>query len=455
MSIETKREQITTNNNIIAENTQKVFSAGQKSMVDESKFIPITVTGSQHISLNNVSEIPHDVYIHVEPSTATVQVQGKNLLSSNVTLRTTLNVNDGSLYSPDAVRAHCCTSDYIYLKKGVYTLQCNNNVDSRYICFYDEDKVYTENIWTARPEAPYKITIDKDCYIRIDFDRSDGGVFIIDDLAANECMLELGATATTYEPYVEPMEYTPNENGEVVCRSASLNMYVYADADITLTYNKSYGIQKAHDDFWDAFQHNGAKTAYDYAFYRFPGTQFYPKYDIKPTNMTCFMQYFAMNEQPIDLAERFKECGIVFDTSSATSMNSAFYWRLGVTRLPEISYVGITASNGFTYSIVANEHLVTIDKIIFSEDGSQPFTATVLQNNKALENVTIEGVIGKNMTITSCDKLSHDSIMSIINHLKDYNGSGTTYTLTLGSYNLRKISDTEKSIATQKGWTLV
>ena len=47
--------------------------------------------------------------------------------------------------------------------------------------------------------------------------------------------------------------------------------------------------------------------------------------------------------------------------------------------------------------------------------------------------------------------LTHDSLMSIINNLATVT---TTQTLTLGSTNLAKLTDTEKAIATNKGWTL-
>ena len=220
---------------------------------------------------------------------------------------------------------------------------------------------------------------------------------------------------------------------------------------------QTVGAQKAYDEFWDAYQQNGERTAYEYAFFRFSASLFYPKYDIKPTNMTSFMQYFNLNNETIDLAEKLNECGVVLDTSKATNMNSAFYWRLGVTRLPAISFIGVTNSSGFSYAISANTELITIDKLIFSDDGTQPFTSTVLYNNPKLENITtIEGVIGKEINVTACIALSHDSLMNIINHLKDYSEdtSGTTHKLTLGTTNLKKLTDEEKAQATQKGWTL-
>ena len=53
--------------------------------------------------------------------------------------------------------------------------------------------------------------------------------------------------------------------------------------------------------------------------------------------------------------------------------------------------------------------------------------------------------------MSACNKLTHDSIMVIINGLQTVT---TTQTLTLGSTNLAKLTDEEKKIATDKGWTL-
>lgn len=60
-------------------NTEKipaVYKAGKKSMVDESKLLPTTVTGDGFVHLDDVSEIPHEV---------SIKTWSKNLLDINST----------------------------------------------------------------------------------------------------------------------------------------------------------------------------------------------------------------------------------------------------------------------------------------------------------------------------------------------------------------------------------
>ena len=60
------------------------------------------------------------------------------------------------------------------------------------------------------------------------------------------------------------------------------------------------------------------------------------------------------------------------------------------------------------------------------------------------------------LDVSYCEYLTHDSLMSIINCLKDYSDyTGTTnWVCTLGATNLAKLTDAEKAIATENGWTL-
>lgn len=55
------------------------------------------------------------------------------------------------------------------------------------------------------------------------------------------------------------------------------------------------------------------------------------------------------------------------------------------------------------------------------------------------------------LDLSPCTKLTHDSLMVVINGLQTVT---TKQTLTLGTTNLAKLTDEEKKVATDKGWTL-
>lgn len=59
--------------------------------------------------------------------------------------------------------------------------------------------------------------------------------------------------------------------------------------------------------------------------------------------------------------------------------------------------------------------------------------------------------LNKNFKVSDCTKLSHDSLLSILNACIE---TESALTLTLGATNLAKLSEEEKAIATNKGWTL-
>ena len=54
-------------------------------------------------------------------------------------------------------------------------------------------------------------------------------------------------------------------------------------------------------------------------------------------------------------------------------------------------------------------------------------------------------------SLSDCKNLTHDSLIVVINGLQTVT---TSQTLTLGSTNLAKLTDDEKKVATDKGWTL-
>ena len=68
-----------------------------------------------------------------------------------------------------------------------------------------------------------------------------------------------------------------------------------------------------------------------------------------------------------------------------------------------------------------------------------------------LTTFEIGSIYPNNYSMANCPKWEYGSIMKFINNLPTIT---TTYTLTLGSTNLAKLTDEDKKIATDKGWTL-
>lgn len=71
-----------------------------------------------------------------------------------------------------------------------------------------------------------------------------------------------------------------------------------------------------------------------------------------------------------------------------------------------------------------------------------------------LTNLSMGYNIKKSFSISDCKNLTKESLLSVINGLYDYSSGSTTYTLTIGTTNLAKLSDEEKAIATAKKWIL-
>ena len=213
---------------------------------------------------------------------------------------------------------------------------------------------------------------------------------------------------------------------------------------------KQVGKQVEYDRFWDSYQDYGNRTHYGYGFAGdgWNNDTFKPKYNICPSTASAIFYSVEIEGDFVELLSAF---GITLDLSKATNLSSAFASSSFITRLGVVN-----TSNATTIATMfsACYGLVTIDKLILKSDGSQTITNLFSQCN-ALENVTIEGVIGSNIDVHWSTKLTRDSLMSIINALQDKSGTTGSWVCTLGTENIAKLTDAEKAIATQKGWTLL
>lgn len=77
--------------------------------------------------------------------------------------------------------------------------------------------------------------------------------------------------------------------------------------------------------------------------------------------------------------------------------------------------------------------------------------ATAFNNCPNMEFVTLENGFNTNLNISFSTLYSVETMVAMFNALAT---TTTTKTLTLGSTNLEKLTDEQKQIATDKGWTL-
>lgn len=212
------------------------------------------------------------------------------------------------------------------------------------------------------------------------------------------------------------------------------------------------GKKAEYDRFWDSCQQKGARTDYRYAFgyASWHSTNFYPKYNINPKGdaSSMFGGICWGSWTPFSLKKRLEDCGVTLDTSQVTNATQMFN-SCKFTELPIIDISNVTITAGmFSYCDV----LTSIEKLIVSEK-TGALSSGIFVGCSKLTHIRFEGTIAKSLHLSNTN-LDHDSIMSAINCLKDISGTGTTLTLTLGTTLLAKLTDTEKAIATQKGWTL-
>ena len=161
-----------------------------------------------------------------------------------------------------------------------------------------------------------------------------------------------------------------------------------------------------------------------------------------------------------------------FNTSNVTDMSNMFY---GCSSLTELDLSNFNTSNvtSMAYMFYRCSRLTEVDLSNFDmskvNDISQIFTiCSNLTNINSFKNLG-KGYTQKSnnysnykLDLNGCTKLTHDSLMSVINNLYDLNltynvaNGGTLYTqtLNLGATNKAKLTADEIAIATNKGWNV-
>lgn len=151
----------------------------------------------------------------------------------------------------------------------------------------------------------------------------------------------------------------------------------------------------------------------------------------------------GVSSEPYDLEKRLADCGVRFDFSRITLANYTFYG-CNLTRLPFLDLSGCTRLTS-TFHNSQNLHTLCL-RLGENTAYNRAFDGCV-----ALEHVTVEGTIGQSGLSFAACPLTRESLLSIVDALKD-GVSGLT--VTLGESNLAKLTEEEKAAAREKGWTL-
>ena len=403
----------------VADNVPKVYEAGQKSMVDESKIIEKTASGIGFVSVDDVSEIPHEIKVQLSSDTITdfsgveVTRYGKNLFDISSTLGfqsqfggLSNNVDGNNLIVTCGGSNRTGYLDLGILQAGIYTIYLGGSNSTT-------KRIYIGDTLSSVVDTGYASTTETLTFVLTETSRAwvMRSTFTPDKspYTFSNIQLEFGSTTTYYEPYTNPVTRTANADGTVE-GITSLSPYVclrsnVGGVSISMTYHKSWGMQAAYDRFWDKYQDNGKRTVYDNCFSGGGWTDelFKPKYDIQPTG--AYMMFRSTGIKDLTNLD------VKLDFSKATSIQYMFQWasteKIGVFDVNSVT----TLSSTFAYA----SKLHTIEKFILRADGSNIFSGT-FDSARALTNITFEGVIGNDFNIKDAP-LSKASIESILSAL--------------------------------------
>ena len=150
-----------------------------------------------------------------------------------------------------------------------------------------------------------------------------------------------------------------------------------------------------------------------------------------------------------DMSSMFESCSRLtnvplFDTSNVTKMDSMFRNCSNLTNVPLFDTSNVT---DMSYMFSYCQRLTNVPLF---DTSNVTDMSSMLQNCSSLETIHMIN-IRTNLDISSSIKFTRQALLEIIGNLKTVT---STKRLTMGSTNLAKLTDEDKAIATNKGWTL-
>ena len=248
----------------------------------------------------------------------------------------------------------------------------------------------------------------------------------------------------TEEPVILPKRITENGVYSAKAEGASGFDPVTVEVDMTPAYDA--GRQAEYNSFWDAYQQNGNRTDYSYAF-SYEGwndTTFKPKYNIVLKNAN----YIFTGSKIVDLIGCLEKCGVVMDFSQCTSVGYLMSNGCAIKHFPTVDLnVLVSFQDGFRYA-------GNLESCGFVNVKPKHTWSNAFANCSSLVDVTFSGTIGNSISFAQSGKLSDASVQSIIDALGDLSGAATQ-TLTFHKEVGARLTVEQKALITAKNWTLV
>lgn len=212
------------------------------------------------------------------------------------------------------------------------------------------------------------------------------------------------------------------------------------------------GRQDASEEFWDSITNYGARTEYPQAFREWGGEYFRPTRKITPTASSSADRFLYKSPN----IKRVERAYLDFSQKprGASNQYSYYYTFYSCPELEVIEDIGMQPDYTYYATFSSCPKLRKVAKVRCDENTK--FYETFAWCT-ALESVYFEGIIGQNgLNLQWSTKLTHESLMSIINALADKSGdtSGTAWVVKIGVTNMDKLDELEIGKAYEKGWNI-
>ena len=144
-------------------------------------------------------------------------------------------------------------------------------------------------------------------------------------------------------------------------------------------------------------------------------------------------------------ATSFEGCWQYDDTANVTSMDNMFVSCNSIITVPLFDTSNVT-NMSYMFNTCLN-----LTSVPLFDTSNVTNMSNMFSNCSSLEAIHMIN-INANLDISSSTKFTREALVEVIGNLKAQT-SGTK-TLTMGSTNLAKLTEEDKAIATNKGWTL-